>query len=156
MAFAPDLMTFLRTLWSFVLALGVASNVGCRMIQCEPRDPSASTIVTLPVEQSRVLTMHGRVLTIETAEPLASARARVTPNGEWRDVDSDGRVELPIPRSGSYTIEVAAEGYDVVSRVVTVRADSGVAWIAVIARSRTSVRDRACGADTAVASPPGA
>jgi hypothetical protein len=148
-------LAFLRTsLWPSVLVLGVGSNAGCRIIECVPRDPSASTIATLSVTPGPVLSVRGRVLNIETGGPLSSARARVTSNGQWEDVDSDGRVELPIPGPGTYTIEVAAPGYDVGSRVVAVRVDAGVAWIAAMARSGALVRDRACGADTAIGSTP--
>lgn len=150
------LFVFLRTsLWQSVVVFGVGSNAGCRIVQCVPRDPSASIIAVTIVAPGPLPSVRGRVLSIETGEPVPSARARVvTSNSQWHDVDSDGRVELAMPGPGSYTIEVAAPGYDIGSRVVAVRADSGAAWIASMARSRLLIRDRACGADTATDSSP--
>ena len=99
--------------------------------------------------------MRGRVLSTETCEPLLSARARVVPSdSQWRQVEPDGRIALPAPVPGSYTIEVSAVGYDVGSRAVTVRADSGTTWIAAMSRSRALSRDRACTVDTAIVSNP--
>jgi len=95
--------------------------------------------------------IRGRVVSLETGQPLRSARARVSSgNAQSLRVDANGAFFVRVARPGSYSVDVAASGYDFISRTVVVAEDSGVALVAVMARTRRLRRNPACGTDTAV------
>lgn len=141
-------MSLIRTfIWQSAVLVGAGSNAGCRVVQCVP-DASSSTIATQTVAGHR-LSVYGRVLAIETGTPVLSARVQLASESVWTPVDSTGAASIATDTPGSLTLSVAAPGYAASSRIITVRGDSGVAWVALLARSRSIRRDPACGADSA-------
>lgn len=140
-------MSLLRTLmWQAAVLFGAGSNAACRVVQCIP-DAGGSTITAQTVVGRR-LAIQGRVLAIETASPIPSARIQLTTDSAWTTVDSAGAASIRVQAPGSYTLAVVAPGYAASSRIMTVRGDSGIAWIALLARSRPMRRDPACGSDS--------
>ena len=140
-------MPVIRTLlWQCAVLFGAGSNAACRVVQCIP-DASASSIGS-QVIADHPRTIQGRVLAIETGAPVTSARIQLATDSAWAAVDSAGTASLHVGATGSYTLAVSAPGYVSATRVITLRGDSGVAWIALLARSRRTHRDTACPADS--------
>ena len=135
-------------MWQSAVVFSVVTNAACRVVQCLPPEPSASVVASQSVADIP-LVIRGRVLSLETGESLLLARARMSnANPEWLAVDAGGALVVRVAGPGSYTVDVAAPGYDFISHTVVVRRDSGVVWVAVMARTRPVRRNPACGADT--------
>jgi hypothetical protein len=137
-----------RAIRQCIAALAAATTGGCRLVQCLPAEPSGSVVGALTVPE-QPLVVRGHVFSLESGEPVLGARVRVmNADTELPVVDSAGVWYVRATAPGAYVIDVAAPGYDPGSRAVVLRADSGLRWVAIMARSRASQRDRACGVDT--------
>jgi hypothetical protein len=133
-------------MWQCAVLFGAGSNAACRIVQCIP-DASTSTIGSQAIATPG-RTIQGRVLAIETGAPVPSARIRLITDSAWASVDSSGVASLHVGATGSYTLAVTAPGYVPATRVMTLRGDSGVAWVALLARSRRTPHDAACPVDS--------
>src|SRR5262245_66129689 len=102
---------FRTVIWQFVALVGVGTNAGCHVVQCLPPEPSAS-IVGAQSSAERPLMIRGRVVSLETGQPLRSARARVS-SGNAQSIrgDANGAFSVRVARPGSSSGDLSSAGY---------------------------------------------
>jgi len=113
------------------LLVGACARYEYRQAACPPEPPSRSAVAWQPSAAVRGA-IAGRVVTVDSAAPVAGALVRLLPGLRAWPTGGDGRFRIDSVAPGRYSLEVRRIGYGRAEQAVDVAADRGAQVLAAL------------------------